>query len=166
VRPFTPIVREAPALTPQVVDRFWSKVERRGPDDCWDWTASRHEFGYGRISISGVIYASHRIAYAIANGEPPTGYLVLHSCDRAACCNPRHLRVGTYEDNLMDRVARGRCNSARGSENPNARLDENSVASMRADRDKGVSINQLAAKYGVSNATAFRVVNRKSWRHV
>ena len=26
-----------PALTPEQVERFWSKVDRRGNDDCWEW---------------------------------------------------------------------------------------------------------------------------------
>jgi len=38
----------------------------------------------------------------------PAGALVLHSCDNPACCNWRHLRVGTHRENQMDAVARGR----------------------------------------------------------
>ncbi len=25
------------------MDRFWSKVDKRGPNDCWNWTASKNE---------------------------------------------------------------------------------------------------------------------------
>lgn len=27
--------------------RFWSKVEIGLPDGCWNWLASKHQFGYG-----------------------------------------------------------------------------------------------------------------------
>gem|GEM_PF-6576504 len=30
-----------------VSDRFWSKVDIRGPNDCWEWQAKRHPRGYG-----------------------------------------------------------------------------------------------------------------------
>lgn len=42
-----------------LVERFWSKVDRRGDDDCWEWTASRFPEGYGRIGIPGEEGSSH-----------------------------------------------------------------------------------------------------------
>ena len=29
------------------IERFWSKVDRQGPDECWEWQAGRSEKGYG-----------------------------------------------------------------------------------------------------------------------
>lgn len=29
--------------------RFWSKVQRAGPDECWEWTASKTLDGYGQF---------------------------------------------------------------------------------------------------------------------
>lgn len=56
---------------------------------------------------------AHRVAYEIANGPIPDDLWVLHSCDNPPCCNPSHLRVGTYKDNVRDRVERDRSKGGR-----------------------------------------------------
>jgi hypothetical protein len=102
-------------------ERFWSHVDRRGPDDCWPWTAQISPDGYGRVQVGKTSASAHSVAYVLENGELETGKCVCHSCDvrRAvgdqtyrACCNPAHLWVGTRSDNNADRKAKGRC--ARG----------------------------------------------------
>jgi len=34
-------------MTESDVARFWSKVDKRGPDDCWEWNAHKYPNGYG-----------------------------------------------------------------------------------------------------------------------
>ena len=34
-----------------VEERFWSKVDKREPDDCWEWQASLDTRGYGNLGI-------------------------------------------------------------------------------------------------------------------
>jgi hypothetical protein len=41
-------------------------------------------------------------------GEQPLDNCVLHSCDNPACVNPKHLSLGTYQDNTQDMMAKGR----------------------------------------------------------
>lgn len=89
--------------------RFWSKVNQAGPDDCWEWQASRNHSGYGSFGLGYTMRGAHRIAYAIANGgELPEGQLVRHKCDNPPCCNPAHLEIGTAKDNTNDMMERGR----------------------------------------------------------
>jgi hypothetical protein len=88
-----------------IAERFWEKVERRGPDECWPWLASSRRNGYGRLWPSTT---AHRLAWELANGEQAGDLYVLHTCDNRLCCNPAHLYLGTHADNVRDRVGRER----------------------------------------------------------
>ena len=90
------------------IQRFWAKVDRSGPDDCWLWKAST-DGRYGEFWLSGGKQKAHRVAWSIANGKPfPPDMLACHTCDRPACVNPSHIFVGTMSDNILDAVAKGR----------------------------------------------------------
>lgn len=89
--------------------RFWMYVDiSAGPESCWPWTKSRRDFGYGRMAFAGTVESANRIAWRLTNGDIPNGLLVLHSCDNPPCCNPKHLFLGTHEDNFADMVSKGR----------------------------------------------------------
>jgi hypothetical protein len=36
-----------------LADRFWEKVQKLGPDDCWPWLAGKNGKGYGSIRRGG-----------------------------------------------------------------------------------------------------------------
>ena len=46
-------------------DRFWSKVDRKGPDDCWNWLAGNFR-GYGQFHLNGKTWRAHRLSLVIA----------------------------------------------------------------------------------------------------
>lgn len=91
---------------------FWSKVEVRGPDDCWEWTGYRMKFGYGRFPLghrpSRRNVLAHRAVWVLTYGGIPDGLDVCHDCDNPPCCNTRHLFLGTHRDNMIDRENKGR----------------------------------------------------------
>lgn len=96
-----------------LADRFWAKVHRRGPEDCWPWRASVAGWGYGRLRYQRdgvwVTRSAHRVAWELTHGQPPPDHLaVLHRCDNPRCVNPAHLLLGTQQDNLADMRAKGR----------------------------------------------------------
>jgi len=92
-------------------ERLWKYINKRGPNDCWLWTASLNAYGYGQIQSEGKnrkpLRAS-RVVYSLTKGPIPKGKHVLHTCDNRACCNPKHLRVGTHQDNMDDMNTKGR----------------------------------------------------------
>src|SRR5690606_4432432 len=82
-------------ISPDALQRFWAKVDRRDPEECWPWTAYCHPDGYGRFRLTqGKVYNAHRLALAIASGEPvPPSMDVDHLCRSRSCCNPAHLEA-------------------------------------------------------------------------
>jgi len=86
------------------MQRFWNKVEVRGPDECWPWTAGLHR-GYGEFKLpngksGGVKEQAQRTAWRLTNGPIPKGYDVDHLCDNPLCCNPKHLDAVTHSENM------------------------------------------------------------------
>jgi hypothetical protein len=73
--------------------RFESRVEKTGPDECWNWKLKPGTAGYGSLSMGrGKAPAlAHRIAWELANGPVPEGLFVRQRCGNRLCCNPAHL---------------------------------------------------------------------------
>lgn len=149
-----------------VAVRFWSKVDRRGPNACWPWLgASRSHWGYGRIHIGGRVEHANRVAYALAHGQVPRGAFVCHSCDNPLCCNPAHLWLGDALTNTQDMDAKGRRKSTnlRGDAHPGRKLNSDSVREIRRLR---ASDREAAAMFNVTPQQIRNIRNRKHWRHV
>lgn len=95
------------ALTPE--EEFWTNVDVRDMRECWRWKDSE---SYGVFSNNGESVPAHRFAWSCTYGEIPRGLLVLHGCDNKWCVNPRHLRLGTHEDNNRDKAVFTRAQAA------------------------------------------------------
>lgn len=96
-----------------VTQAFWSRVDKKGPDDCWLWLggySSRAK--YGRFWDGKRNRPAHQVAWEIANERPfPQGMMGCHSCDNPPCVNPNHIWPGTAADNSRDCLAKGRHSS-------------------------------------------------------
>lgn len=94
---------------PDLLGRFWSKVDIRGDDECWEWRAARDpKNGYGRFGIHPKTFGAHNLAWILTNAEDvEPGLVVKHSCDNPPCCNPAHLSKGTVAENAREAVERG-----------------------------------------------------------
>lgn len=156
--------------------RFWSKVDRRGPDECWPWQAAADRKGYGRILVGSLgidrhMELAHRASWRLARGAPPPAHLsVLHRCDNPPCCNPAHLFLGTIQDNNADMRAKGRQSRGaahspfvRGERNSHAKLTEDKVRQIRAAHG---TLKQIGAQFGIDFTTVWGIRTGKSWKHV
>lgn len=86
--------------------RFWSYVDVRGSDECWEWKGGRSR-QYGYFKLDGKRVLAHRHSFFLKHGHLPTNN-ALHSCDNPPCVNPNHLRDGTQLENMQDAKQRGR----------------------------------------------------------
>lgn len=105
--------RTTPKPLPQLTDkdkaRFWRKVEKRGPDECWPWKAAHLPTGYGLFHFGqDRTVVATRVSFFLATGEDPVGFQVQHACDNPPCVNPAHLKKGTPWDNTLDMWDRNR----------------------------------------------------------
>lgn len=76
---------------------------------CWEWlgpTAGRDERAYFTFKSRKLI--AYRVVYELVHGPIPDGQVVRHKCDNQICCNPKHLELGTQQDNIADAKARDR----------------------------------------------------------
>ena len=126
---------------------------------CWLWQMHCDRDGYGQLKWGGKSkQAVHRLAYTAFNGEIPKGNIVRHTCDTPQCCNPKHLLVGTKQDNANDMTERGR--STFGEKNPSARLTWDDVATIRSSSEP---VSVLADTYGISVTQVRRILNNTRW---
>lgn len=75
---------------------------------CWEWQFTKSGTGYGVIELRKKLLGVHVVSYMLWRGENPQGLFVLHRCDNRVCCNPDHLFLGTNQDNIDDKVSKGR----------------------------------------------------------
>ena len=144
------------------VDRLWAKVNKgESEGGCWLWTAGKRD-GYGRFSVEGRVLSAHRFARELLVGPIPEGLCCLHKCDTPACVNPDHLFLGTREDNMADRAAKGR--GARGENHGRAKLTEAQVLEIRTVYALGsICQRQIGWWYGVAQATIADVLRGDTW---
>lgn len=148
--------------------RFWSLVDKRGPDECWPWLGTiLKATGYGQMRVpGGRKITAHRLAFEIANGPIPSGKLVCHTCDLRWCVNPSHLWLGSNADNLADMAAKGRADRRPGEKHPLSKLTDAAVFEVRARASAGEAHTSIAKEFGVHPSTISAVVRRETWRHL
>lgn len=102
----------------QIQDRFWGKVNRQGPAECWPWIGAARPAGYGVFWARGRFLSAHLVAWQLARSlDPapmPKGIEACHRCDNPRCVNPSHIFVGTKSDNMRDMISKGRHAAAKG----------------------------------------------------
>lgn len=80
--------------------RFWSKIDKRGENDCWEWSGYVKPDGYAQFHLNHKYIYVHRLAYMDAYSTSiPKGLMVEHKCHNRKCCNPSHFHLVTPQEN-------------------------------------------------------------------
>ena len=145
-------------------DRFWAKVDVKGPNECWEWKANKNNMGYGMFSCRGLGYfnkkLAHRLSFEDANGPIEDGKHIMHACDNPACVNPGHLSAGSRKENMVDCARKFRYKQQKYHADKIVLLLKDYVAG-------GMSRAELSAKHGipVSSLSDFTTGDSHLWLH-
>lgn len=160
--------------------RFYSKIGcPTDPDACQVWLAGKQRGGYGGFTLKGRQISAHRVAYVQDYGEFDEKLHVLHSCDNPPCTNTRHLYLGTHQDNMDDKVAKGRTLGQPGNKHAQggtwkqgekhhmAKLTDAQALEIRAlYKAGGITQAELGRQYGVQHQCISKVITRKRFKHL
>lgn len=155
-------------------ERILRKIKIDPITKCWNWQGCKRS-GYGRLMIGSRTegtrrsVSAHRYAYEIFIAAIPKGLYICHRCDNPSCVNPEHLFIGTQQENVNDREAKGRNKIPRlsGERHPKAKL---SYEKVRLIRDlysgKRGEITKLSTLFNVSRRSIYFVVHNKAWTNI
>lgn len=143
--------------------------------DCINFKGTLTTNGYGVVRMSNKRFLAHRVAYELVNKKIPKGMHVCHSCDNPPCVNPKHLFLGTSEDNRMDMVRKGRAwwqkynpkvDYKISKKRPTWRklTDSQVLAIRKLYKKKSHSMREIARMFKVSLPSIQKIVYRKLWR--
>jgi hypothetical protein len=148
------VTRPAPAATStkeatmtDPTGRFWSKVDRRGVDECWLWMHSCTHDGYGQFKLDNRMMRAHRVAYLFSIGAIPDDLQIDHLCRNRRCCNPMHMELVTTRENTR-----------RGSK---VKLTLEQARAIKRSTGPGLDV---AAEFGVTRSTVYTIRNGQSWK--
>lgn len=160
------------------VNLFESRVPHRPKDGCWEWQGNINPDGYGRLGQE----RAHRIAWTLATNQPiPDGFDVLHACDNPPCVRndesgwyeingivrPRfgHLWLGTSDDNIADKCAKGRQAVGDRARIGKSKLTRHQVTEIRdLHTVRRLGAEQLSRLYPVSPQQIRRILREQSWQ--
>lgn len=148
-------LEEFPREVRPLAERFGEKVDRRGDDECWPWTAAANPAGYGLIAVGdgtgSMKQATHAALEIAGRPAPSEGLYACHTCDNPVCVNPAHLFWDDHSGNMADMVQKGRSNAVLSA------ADREAVRELYATR---LDLTQaaLGERFGVHQTVISRVV--------
>lgn len=157
------------------LDVFYRSFEIDLIGGCWNWTELKNSDGYGHFPSgirNGTHTSAHQASWLIYNGDIPNGMFVCHKCDNTSCVNPEHLFLGTPQENVADKMAKGRHRTRTfyGKEHPqhgtnhkDNKLSEDNVREIRRMYEEGHTLRAIAKKFGVVHGVVNNIIQGRKW---
>lgn len=158
-------------------------------DDCIEYpTTNKDDYPDFHTKVGGKVkhFRMHRVAYQVYYGEELTSEdVICHKCDNPKCVNPRHLFKGTHNDNVQDKVSKGR--QAKGASNGRyvdgyytkeaieyrknnprprtwqRRLPDDTVRRIRELRRQGYKLQNISNETGVNISTVKDICSGRAY---
>lgn len=131
---------------------------------CWNVTShGTSGTGYPVFNRDGKKYRIHRWMYEKHTGDTEMdGFVIRHKCDNKLCCNPEHLEKGTVQQNIQDRVDRGR--SATGENHGLSKITDEQASFIL--NDEHYRVCDLARVFDVYPNVIKQIKKRITWKHI
>lgn len=137
---------------------------------CIEWTGYKDKDGYGKISITQNgkerPFQTHRVSWMVHGGTIPPNMFILHSCDNPSCIRIDHLFLGTHQENIDDKMRKGRHIFPTGADCKQAILSENKAQKILNMKGKGKTSHEIAKYYKIAASTVRSIWQRRSWKHL
>jgi len=138
---------------------------------CWLWTgltgeANPYSDRYGKLYIENrKQIEAHRYSYLCHKGEIPWGMCVCHTCDVPRCINPDHLFLGDHDENMKDKMLKGRTAKSPGRPIGIPGLPQKLTWEQVREIRKDLRIHRLIAEdYGVSRICIWKIKKNLIWK--
>lgn len=149
--------------------KIMANIEKK-KSGCWEWT--RAKVLYGTLWDGEKMQPVHRLSYELFKSKKkvPKGRVVMHSCDNPPCVNPKHLKEGTNQENMIDARRRRTVWQVRPYfRNPlkghTTKLNWNKVDEIRKIFSSGeFGYKELGDRFGVAGFTIKLIVTNKTWK--
>jgi hypothetical protein len=155
----------------QTAESFWARVKKT--QSCWEWQGAKNGTGYGSVGWHGKTYSAHRVAAYLAgmltdmkapNATDRANTHVLHKCDNRKCCNPDHLFLGSYRDNMLDAYKKNRKSQLQGEAHTNAKLSNKQAQEIRKRYEAGEMQIPLAKEFNVSQKVISLIIRNETYK--
>jgi len=145
--------------TPKDVFKY---IAMKGPDECWAWTGpwgGRAEDRRPYFMAGGKRTMAYRWVWELVQGSIDESLMILHSCDQGGypvgCCNPKHMRQGTLQENTKDMTDRQRHG-----------LPHMVVRAIRRLIDQGETQQNIADRYGLTREAVSAIATGRTYKHL
>lgn len=130
---------------------------------CWFWKGKANIYGYPATRARQGSHPTRKVTWWVNQvwDLPGEGPQILHKCHDKRCWNPAHLRKGTHQENMRDKIKAG--TSGKGEGHNQAKLTLSQVEEIRQRSRLGETSKSISKDYPVSRRHISRIIRKERW---